>query len=165
MIDEYKLLRVQINDTKSTVTSLATNIETQIETILATYFTNDQEDYELFCHLFYPNDVELTFGNKIKIFERFLNKIEPEYLKKKPDLIKALDRVRRLRNKFAHSLNPNTEQLKELVGKPYFILNYVEDGLRREDQFTFKDIEERFKDMNKIVTELIQIFERINPKK
>lgn len=160
--DKIKELQVRIFDTKSRIISLATNIESQLDVIMAAYFSKNNDDYQLFCHLFYPIEVGLTFGIKIKIFENFINKIYPDYLEKiNPDLINSLGRVRRLRNKFAHSINPKRVELGEILDKPYFILFYTEDGLMKNEQIMWNDIDDRFKDFENIVDESVKLMEYV----
>ena len=59
--------------------------------------------------------------------------------------------MRKIRNKFAHHINPRRTDLALIVDKPYFILHYMEDGMPKEEQIMWSDIEERFKDFSKIV--------------
>ena len=87
---------------KSNVLSLATNIEHQIETILAKYFTDNQEDYDLFSSLFYNIRTGITFNKKIEMFKKYLNKVYPECLKENTNFINSLELLQRLRNNFAH---------------------------------------------------------------
>ena len=165
MSNDVEILRIRIADIKSRITSLSTAIETRLEIILADYFTNSFEDYQLFCHLFYPFDIELTFGKKIKIFEKFLNKVYPEYLKQNPDFINSLIRVKKIRNKFAHSINPKKSDLEKVIDKSYFILFYMEDGLPKEEEIPWKYIEERFEDFKSIEGEAIKIYDHVKPEK
>lgn len=161
---DIKNLRDRINDAKSRFGSLTTNIETQIELVLAQYFAKNKEDYKLFCHLFYPNEIELTFGKKIKIFERFFTKKYPDYLKQNKGFILALTRVRKLRNKFAHSMNPLDNELKQIIDKSYFVLKYFEDGSMKKEQFTWKDLEGRYNDIIHTSDELEKIEKVIKQK-
>jgi len=160
--DKIKELQERINGSKSRVLSLGTNIETELEIIMADYFTRNLNDYQLFCHIFYPMDVGLTFGIKIKIFESFLKELYPDYLtKENPDFINSLNRVRRLRNKFAHHINPKKSDLVALIDKPYFILFYMEDGLPKYEQMVWKDIEDRFNDFKNIIDETTKIMKYV----
>lgn len=66
MSDPIQDVRSGIADVKSSVLSLATTVEYLIEIVMADYFTKDHADFQFFCSLFYPNDIELTFGKKTK---------------------------------------------------------------------------------------------------
>lgn len=148
----------KIHTTKSRMLSLATNIEAQLGVIMADYFSHGNfEDYKLFSHLFYGNEAELTFSQKIKIFEKFLKKIYPSYLRVNKDFINSLERVRKIRNKFAHHINPKKYDLTDFVGKSHFPLNYVEDGIHKSEIFEWNQIMERFNDSEKIIDESMKI--------
>ena len=148
----------KIHSTESRILSITTNIETELEVIVADYFSKgDFEDYKLFSHLFYGNEAKLTFSQKIKIFEKFLKKVYPSYLKTNKDFINSLERVRKIRNKFAHHINPRQSELNDYVGKDNFPLHYVEDGLPKSEIFSWKVIMERFKDFENILNETKKI--------
>ncbi len=154
-----KQIRAYIDDTKSRIQSLATSVEHMIEIHIASYFTKSNEnDYKFFCELFYPIDVGITFGIKIRLFEKFLKKTDPDFLKKNPDFINSLNRVRTLRNNFAHSINVVDKDLKNFRGKSYFELHYVEDGMRKVKQFPIKEIIQRYIDFKNVVDSLEKLF-------
>jgi len=150
-----------INGTKSKFLSVCTSIENQLEIVMADYFSKgDFDDYKLFSKLFYGGDAELTFSQKIKIFEKFLKEVYPEYLKSNTDLINSLNRVRKMRNKFAHYINPGKDVLSKYVGKSIFPLIYIEDGILKDEEFPFKDIVERFHDFSEILKETTKIMDQ-----
>lgn len=144
-----------INGTRSRFLSVSSNIENQLEIILADYFTRgDFDEYRLFSKLFYGREAELTFSKKILIFKKFLKKIYPEYLEKNTDFINSLERVRKLRNKFAHYILPQSDDLKQYVDKPIFPLFYIDEGILKQEEFPIKDVVARFQDFQKLLGEL-----------
>lgn len=62
-----------------------------------------------------------------------------------------MHRVRKLRNKFAHSINLTTEERKQFVKKLYFELVYIEEGHMKHEQFTWKDIALRAGDIISLI--------------
>lgn len=148
----------RIHASKSRFLSISTNIETELEIIMAEYFSRgDLDDYQLFSHLFYGKETELMFRKKIMIFEKFLNKVYPSYVKSNRDFINSLERVRKLRNKFAHHINPRKVDLTPFVGKSHFPLLYMEDGLPKTEVLTYQDVNDRFDDFSKILIETEKI--------
>lgn len=144
----------RIHTSKSRFLSISTNIETELEIIMAEYFSRgDLDDYQLFSHLFYGKETELMFRKKIMIFEKFLKKVYPSYLKSNKDFINSLERVRKMRNKFAHHINPRKSDLTSYVGKSHFPLLYMEDGLPKTEVLTYQQIMDRFDDFKKILIE------------
>jgi len=150
-----------IHEQKSHITSISASLEHSIDMIIGEYYTIDDQDYQDFANIVFHNDNELSFHKKIKMVERFLNKRFPEYLKENPEFIQRLDRIRRLRNKFAHAINLTTEEMKKFVGKSYFELGFIEDGIPKMEQFTFKDLEERLQDGRKLVDSITEIFHEV----
>jgi len=163
--DNITQIRDNIDAIKSRIGSLSTLVEHKIEIILADYFTENDKDYFLFCELFYPLEIELTFGKKTKLLEKFLKKINPEYLRKNSDFINSLVRIRKLRNNFAHSINPTNEELRKIVGKSYFELKYIENGVPKTKNFPIKDIDDRFNDCKLAIDELKGLFKEMRKTK
>jgi len=155
----------KIHTSKSRFLSISTNIETELEVIMADYFSKgDFDDYKLISHLFYGRDAELTFSKKINIFEKFLKKVYPTYLRTNKDFIKSLERVRKMRNKFAHHINPRAVDLTSFIGKSHFPLHYMEDGLPKTENMTYRQIAERFDDFLKILIETEKIMKHCQKK-
>lgn len=147
-----------IHGTRSRFLSIGSLIEHQLELIIADYFTRgDFDESKLFSKLFYGGDAELTFSQKIKIFENFLKEVYPKYLKSNTDFINSLNRVRKMRNKFAHYIDPGKAELSKYVGKSIFPLFYIEDGILKNEKFPFKDIVERLRDFEKILKQTTEI--------
>ena len=153
------------NTVKSTTISLATNVEVLIELIISGYYTITDKEYFGFAKIFFNDDLELSFYKKIKMLERFLSSFYPEVLKENSELINQLNRVRKLRNHFAHSVNPNEEELKKIASKRLLTLFYVEEGREKKLEVPFADITQRLDDFNKIKNTLGKILELIVIKK
>lgn len=148
----------RIHTSKSRFLSISTNIEAELEIIMAEYFSRgDLEDYKLFSSLFYGKESELMFRKKIMIFEKFLSNVYPSYLKSNKDFINSLERVRKMRNDFAHHINPRKSDLVSYVGKSHFPLHYMEDGVHKTKILTYHDIMDRFNDFSNILVETEKI--------
>lgn len=157
-VEEYYEI---IHKTKSIVISITTRIEHEIEAILSTKFANSDEDFRKFNVIFFNDDIELTFNDKIKMLERFLKEYHVDFSNEHSDFIKSLHRVRRLRNDFAHSINPEDEDLSKILGKNLIILWSVENGVIKKKEFPIKDLVERIDDSTKIFKLLHKIFTSI----
>jgi len=161
-VDEYKKM---VNTTKSITLSLSTNIEILIEVIISGHYTITNKEWYAFEKIFFNEDLELSFSKKIKMLERFLKTLYPEVLKENSELINELNRVRRLRNHFAHSVNPDAEELKNIVSKRVLTLFYMEEGREKTFEISFKDIQKRIDDFKNIKDTLNKILEVIKTKK
>jgi|APSaa5957512535_1039671.scaffolds.fasta_scaffold04223_2 hypothetical protein len=153
--DEAEIYTYIIN-AKSQILSLCSTVENLLEITLASHFSILEKDYELFCNMFYPNEIGLTFGIKTKLFKKLLEQDEPRYLVKNPDFINSIDRVRKLRNSFAHSMNQPKSNLKKFIGKKHFELDYLELGKMTSKPFTIDDVKKRYDELKKIILELQQ---------
>lgn len=91
------------------------------------------------------------------MFEKFLTTIYPEYLEQNPDFLNSLTRVRKVRNKFAHSVNPQNSTIREFVDKPFFKLMFVEEGSIKHEQIMWNDVKQRYADFEKIIAEIKKI--------
>ena len=141
---------------KSTILSLSSVVENQLEVILSSHFSVSQDDFDLFGKMFFPKTDGLPFGNKIGIFEKLLNEEEPTYLQTNPDFLKSIRRIKDLRNNFAHAMDQEKKRLKKYVGKKHFDLDYLEEGKMLSKQFTIDDIKERYDEARNITKELQQ---------
>jgi hypothetical protein len=110
--------------------------------------------------VFFNNQNQLTFDIKIKMFERFLNRNFPDIIKNDPDFINRLHRVRKLRNKFAHSIRIPEEELKSFLDKSFFELDFIEEGNTKREQFTWNDIKSRLNDLEQLTYRISEIMSR-----
>jgi len=162
--EEIEKLRNEINSTIATVTTLTTNIEAVIQSVIASHFSRSFEDHCLFCHLFFGQDVGIFYAKIIKIFKKFLESLYPDFLKQNPTLMIKLEEVGRYRNKFAHSMTPTDGDLKKLIGKKYFILQFIDRGLEREQQIAWNEIKEKRVSFKKIYDILGKLLDEIEKK-
>lgn len=136
---------------KSMVITITSRIEYQINLILASRFSTTGEEYEKFSRVFFNNVNELTFSVKIKMLENLLIEYYPEFLKQNIDFIKSLDRVRRLRNTFAHSIDPTLEELNDFTKKQsHMSIFFLEDGDQKNKVLSYDEIMLRIEDCKKI---------------
>ena len=144
-------LRNRIKTTTSTVISVTTNIEYLMQLAITKYFTSSRKDYELFNELFFSPEQGLFWNKLTKLLDKFISKTYPKFLQENPKFISDLERLGRFRNKFAHSFSTTNHQLSELVGKSYFVMNYMENGEFKTHQFAWNEIEEKYQEIRKLI--------------
>ncbi|MCA9820389.1 MAG: hypothetical protein KC440_06515 [Nitrosarchaeum sp.] len=140
MSNEEKL-RLRIVDTKSNFLAASTGIESLVESAISKHF--DPSRTKIFVNVVFHNDNEISFSKKIKMFERLLTLALPDFLKDNPDLINMLNRIRKLRNKFAHAMDLNPDELSPFIEKNYFQMAFYENGEVKKENFVFNDIAKR----------------------
>jgi len=153
-----------INGDKSRFLSICAGLENALELLIAGYYTLGEDDYKKFLSVIFADDAELSFSKKIKMFERFLKKYYPEFLSEKPDFIQKLNRIRKMRNRFAHSINLTPEELQPFLGKKYFKLGFIEDGVPKEDTISFDEILARNTEAETVLHEISELQEKISQK-
>ena len=102
-MDEREGLRMQIVEIKSNFLAASTAIESLVEATISKYF--DPSRTKIFVNVVFHNDNEISFSKKINMLERLLAKALPKFLDENKELIKMLNRIRKLRNKFAHAID------------------------------------------------------------
>jgi hypothetical protein len=153
-------LRSRIDGIKSMILSLSVRLEHGIEISIGQYYAKTEKNYRNFSYVFFNNQNQLTFDIKIKMFERFLNRNFPDIIKNDPDFINRLHRVRKLRNKFAHSIRIPEEELKSFLDKSFFELDFIEEGNTKREQFTWNDIKSRLNDLEQLTYRISEIMSR-----
>lgn len=153
-----------INGDKSRVLSICTGLENAIEILIAGYYSLGEDDYRKFLSVIFSDDAELSFSKKIKMFEKFLKEYLPEFLKEKPDFIKKLNRIRRLRNKFAHSINLEPKELEPFLGKNYYKIGFIENGVPKEETISVPDLLTRMDEVDSILKEIQGLQDKVDKK-
>jgi len=154
-IENY-LRRVDI--IKSTVLSLTTASEHLIETILSEYYVFTEEEGKDFAKIFFYRNLKTSLYDKILMLERFIDSKFPQFKKENPEIINQLNRMRNLRNKIAHSMAPKPDEQKELMVKDTIRLIYVEEGILKNAEYTFKVMQARSDDVVAINKTLKALF-------
>jgi hypothetical protein len=152
-----------VNNVKVRTLSLATRVEHMIEVILVDYYTFSKSEYQSFHHTFFNERNEITFGVKIGMLMRFLEKEHPEILKNYTDLENSLTRVRKIRNRYAHAMNQKLAEIDP--EKTHFILEFVENNQITKETVSFREAAERILDFKNIVDSIDAIFKELQEKK
>ena len=142
----YKKHLEKVQYFRTVIIEGATTLETQLEWIISSYFSKDSNNYALFNYLFFGENIQLGFHDKILMFEKLLGTSMKDVHKKYPDLLTKLNRIRKVRNRFAHSETQNSNPKKIKLMKKQIFLILVEKGEVKEVDYTFVFIKEVIKD-------------------
>jgi hypothetical protein len=157
-IKNYKIM---LNEIKSKHISICTNIEAQLEMILLDYFVFSDEDRDKAHQIFFGDDaIAMTFRMKIAMVCRILREIEkvPNYDEKAiKEYELALDRVRRMRNRFAHSINPPNDEILKIQDKQLIRVFMFEKGQPVTKDYSITEIDGRYNDNVEIQNKTIEI--------
>ena len=142
----------------------AASLEVQLEWIISSFFSKGWDNYVLFNYLFFSDDVELGFYDKIRMFEKLLDSI-PDFKKQHSGIITELNQVRKVRNLFSHGTisAPRDGDIKKLKKQIFFTV--VEKGENKEVSYTYdylKKVETNCKDLRSVLASLIRKFKSDN---
>ena len=139
----------RVNQIKSNILSYASLLEKLIESQMSERFTFNDDDEKKFHSLFFSNK-DFTFSMKIDLLEKYLEKFEPDFSNIRTDFVNALHRIRRIRNDFAHGINPTPEQLNQFATRNSITIFTYDDYTLGEKEYPFELIEARFNDFDYI---------------
>jgi len=129
-----------LNGIKSRVLSTVSVIDNLIGAQMAERFSFNIDDEAKFHRIFFET-LKISFHAKIEMYKQFLKEYEKEWLDKVPDFFQILEDLKKIRNNFAHSMNPsrmeleNREHLPDVLMYNYkssemVILEYSKDEIR-----------------------------------
>jgi len=159
--DKIKIFKQRIDSIKSGFISLATTSENMISLTFSEHYCLSPQQAKEFQSIFFSDDLQISFHDKIIMLEKFLNKNYPDFLKNNPELINKLNRIRKLRNNFAHSFEPKPDRLKKLMENEILELEYLEDGIIKKHSYPFTEIQERTNDSKDVHNILVKLYEKI----
>lgn len=129
--------------------------EYQMNFILADYLNSD-EDKILFGMAIMN---KLNFNNRIDIFKHFLNKKNNDFRTKYPDLLKNINEMQTIRNKFAHSMNQVPHKENFNIDDEFFILKTDKFDATDFARTTYNSTQHKFNlaILKKTLVELVEI--------
>jgi hypothetical protein len=155
---DLKKYNIKVKNYRTNFIEDAATLEVQLEWLLSAYFARSSRDYALFNQLFFSDESRLGFYDKITMFERLVSNfsnLEPS----RKEIIKKLNRIRKMRNKFAHSEAsfPHPKILEK--HKNDVIFSISENGELKEVVYSFDYLDEvsgDFKYLNQLLADKIR---------
>ena len=118
-------------------------------------FSFNKQDKIKFHQIFFETN-KLLFYGKIELYKQFLKGYEPEWLNQNPDFFEKLEEIKKIRNDFAHGMNPSEDDLKIDDKLPAVLLYTYKKGRLETIEYTVEEISEIGKKMDRII-ELLKI--------
>jgi len=150
---QYQLDR----EIRGSILEQAITIEGFVEDIIATHFCPDLERRYL-LHSLIISTPHLGFPSKVKILKGLLRICYPDLLQNFPDVIDELDKVRRFRNRIAHSALDTTPEWLANKFTDRIRLVYYKDGRREQQVVTLDDIKEKQIAFSRLIPVLLDIW-------
>ena len=147
-----------IHELKARFLDVVSTVDIQLTVIISQYFLRKSDDLALFLDSVFDQDKWATFGSKIVWLGKILKHRFPDYEKRK-EVINKLDKLREIRNEFAHtfSLNPSQEDADNRIIRLYDLV----DGVMTPIEKNAEDVENIVADTAFLFVELDKIQELI----
>lgn len=160
-----KLFKKTLTAFRGTILEHCVQIDQVCTSIISSYFVKHHYD-QIFFSQIVLNDNEVTFSQRINIVEKLLKHRFQEFEKKHPELIKKMNRIRKLRNRLVHTLSSldDINSIKSIM-KSQVLLEYYEDGKIKHHSVSAKEMDIATKEYFSIMDELFTLFDLIEPKK
>lgn len=112
---------------KNNILSQVTIIDNLIGSQMAERFTFSEDDQVKFHKIFFEAN-KISFHAKIELYKQFLKEYEAEWLSTVPDFFDSLAYLKKIRNNFAHSMNPMQIELEQKEYLPYVLMYAYKDS-------------------------------------
>jgi len=147
-----------IHGLKARFLDVVSTIDIQLTVIISLYFLRKFDDFALFLDSVFDQDKWATFGSKIKWLSKILKHRFPDYEKRK-EVINRLDKLRVIRNEFAHtfSMNPSQADADNRIIRLYDLV----DGAMKPIEINAEDVDNIVSDTTFLFVELDKIEELI----
>ena len=138
-------------------------IDHLLSDMLAVFFCADQSKRALlFSEVLTGQD--FRFSTRISLLEAVLEKLRPDLAKPAESLIKKLDKIRRLRNRLAHShLNATREEIAKLGEHKRITFCFYEDGERKEQTISEEEWRVRMAETSEVMQALLILRDKLIP--
>jgi len=163
--DEIKIIQDHSDKAdyyKSRVLDFSAGFEVQIESFLIKFFKIG--NFELFYHIFFHASLKIFFSDKINMLERLLKSQLQDFLSKNQNLIDDLNKIRKMRNEFAHTVtlaNVQTNEQLPWAQKKIIRLADVKDGKIIYHEYDYDHFEELLKKGEKVNKQLYDLINTI----
>jgi hypothetical protein len=131
-------------------------LDVLVTDILATFFCPDKERRALLS-----SDVltgrDATFSGRLEILEKTASRWFPAFVACHPSLFSQLGKIRRLRNRLAHSHLDTSDEFMARGYTDRIQLVFYEDGTEKTQVITIEEYNERLKECSRVMASLVEL--------
>jgi hypothetical protein len=131
-------------------------IELLISDIIMRHFCPDQQQYRLLHSLVFSR-AEVTFSMKIDVLQRLFKLCYKDLLKKYPNLFPRLNKIRKRRNRLAHSHLDTSKEFLSKGFKDRIQVIFYENGRTKQESITLKNNHKMLEECSRIVHILTEL--------
>jgi hypothetical protein len=135
-------------------------IETLVTDIIVRHFTSDERQYSILNSLIF-NRAEVTFNMKIEVLQKLFKFCYKDLLKKYSGLFPRLHKIRRRRNRLAHSHLDTSEEFLSKGFKDRIQLIFYENGRTKQEVITLKNHHAMLQECSRIVHILTKLQDEV----
>ena len=155
-------LHALMREIRGTSIDQAIWIDVFVTDMLASFFCADKERRALLS-----SDVlagrDASFSGRLEVLESIARKWFPEFLSSHGRLFEQLDKIRRFRNRLAHSRLDTTEAILAKGYTDRIQLIFNENGAEKTQVVTVTEFEERLKEGTEVTYSLLELQQLISP--
>jgi len=163
LFEQLKRLYKRSQEIRGSILDQAIWIERIIEDIIAYEFFPDEgeQDKRMKMISFILNIRDLTFSSKVDALERLLKMRHSNIISNHPALLPTLNKIRKLRNRLAHSALDTSEEFLAKHHEDRIQIFFYEDGREKKQVLTLQEMHERLKECSKVIQELVAVKDEV----
>lgn len=160
--EKLNALHALMREIRGTSIDQAIWLDVVVTDILASFFCADTERRALLS-----SDVltgrDATFSGRVDVLEKIAKKWFPEFVANHINLFDGLDKIRRFRNRLAHSHLDTSEAFLAKGYTDRIQLVFHEDGTGKTQVVTVAEFKERLRDATQVMFSLLELQKLITP--
>jgi hypothetical protein len=149
-------LNILMREVRGTLIDQAIWLDVVVTDILATFFCPDRERRALLS-----SDVltgrDATFSGRLEILEKITKRWFPDFVTSHASLFNQLGKIRRLRNRLAHSHLDTSDAFMAKGYTDRIQLVFYEDGTEKTQVITVEEYNERLKECSRVMVLLAEL--------
>ena len=131
-------------------------VEMLCSDIIAQHFCPEVEKRYMFFSLVLSGG-SLSFSSKTRIFRSIMKMCYPDLLEKFPELKVSLEKIRKFRNRIAHSMLDSSEEFLDRGYEDRIRVEFYKEGKMRKQVISKSDARKRLAECSKVVVVLTKI--------
>ena len=163
LFEQLKRLYKRSQEIRGSILDQAIWIERIIEDIISYEFFPDEKEQDKRMKMlsFVLNIRDLTFSSKVETLERLLRMSHSNIISNHPALLPTLNKIRKLRNRLAHSALDTSEEFLAKHHEDRIQIFFYEDGREKKQVLTLREVQERLKECSEIIHELATVRDEV----
>jgi hypothetical protein len=131
-------------------------LDVLVTDILAQYFAPHEDRRKLLSSEVLAGP-HLSFSGRIKVLQKVVARSYGSFVQEHPALFERLDKIRRFRNRLAHSHLDTSDEFIAKGFKDRIQIVFYEEGTTKQQVITVEESDERLKECSAILLKLVEL--------